>query len=112
MVPGLGFVHLVVVAIVALLVLGPDKLPDLARRAGHAYRDLQRLREHLQLDVETLLGANDDALLEDHRADAPTVIRPAVAAATSEASRGVARPARHVPPRAIPFDRIARRQAV
>lgn len=60
MFPGLSFLHVTVVAIVALLVLGPDKLPDLARRAGGAYRELQQLRQHLHLDLSDLLSDPSD----------------------------------------------------
>lgn len=65
MLPGLSFVHLTVIAIVALLVLGPDKLPDLARRAGHTYQELQRLRAHLHLDLDDLLTGGDSVVASD-----------------------------------------------
>ncbi len=39
---GIGFTELLLVLVVALLVLGPDKLPEVARTAAKAYNDLRR----------------------------------------------------------------------
>jgi sec-independent protein translocase protein TatB len=39
---GIGWGELLVVAVVALLILGPDKLPEAARSAGRLYGQLQR----------------------------------------------------------------------
>ena len=51
---GLGFWELVVIAVVALLFVGPDKLPNFFRALGRATREFQRasreLRENLSLD--------------------------------------------------------------
>jgi len=51
---GLGFWELVVIAVVALLFVGPDRLPRLFRALGRATREFQRasreLRENLSLD--------------------------------------------------------------
>ncbi len=42
---------LLVVLVVGLIVLGPDKLPKLARQVGAAWGDLRRLRERLESEV-------------------------------------------------------------
>jgi TatA/E family protein of Tat protein translocase len=51
---GLGFWELVVIAVVALLFIGPDKLPRFFRALGRATREFQRasreLRENLSID--------------------------------------------------------------
>ena len=51
---GLGFWELVVIAVVALLFIGPDKMPNFFRALGRATREFQRaskeLRENLSLD--------------------------------------------------------------
>lgn len=42
---------LVVVVVVALMVLGPDKLPTVAKQVGGFWRDIRRLREKLESEV-------------------------------------------------------------
>jgi TatA/E family protein of Tat protein translocase len=52
-------IHWLIVAVVALLVLGPDRLPGAARRAARAWRDLQQTRSAL---VGHLRDMADDAV--------------------------------------------------
>jgi len=52
----LSFTHLLVVAFVALVVLGPDKLPGVARTAGNLYREWQRISGGLQAEVRDALS--------------------------------------------------------
>jgi sec-independent protein translocase protein TatA len=40
-------IHWLIVVVVALLVLGPDRLPDAARRTAKALRDIERARSAL-----------------------------------------------------------------
>src|SRR5262245_14405760 len=51
---GLGFWELMVILVLALLVLGPKKLPDVASSLGKAIRGFRRATQDLQeqLDVE------------------------------------------------------------
>lgn len=60
MLPGLNFVHLLVILVVALLVFGPEEAPRLARRAAGLFRDFQRIREQLHDEVTGLLDLEDD----------------------------------------------------
>ncbi len=46
-------VKLLVILVVALVVLGPDKLPGLARQIGAAWGDLRRWREKLEAEVRS-----------------------------------------------------------
>ncbi len=66
MLPGLGPVHLLMVLVVALLVLGPTKLPELARHVGAAmqtYRDISD-RIRVDLDPRTHVHAVVETVLE------------------------------------------------
>jgi sec-independent protein translocase protein TatB len=49
---GLGMGEIVVILIVALLVLGPEKLPDAAKSIGRTIRDLRRHTRDLQDTIE------------------------------------------------------------
>src|SRR5579875_1309107 len=42
---------ILVVLVVALVVLGPEKLPEVARQMGAAWGDLRRLRHRLESEV-------------------------------------------------------------
>lgn len=54
-----GFWELVVIAVVALLVVGPEKLPALARAAGHWLARGQRLARDFRHDVERELAIDE-----------------------------------------------------
>ena len=53
---GIGMPELILIAVVALIVLGPKKLPDLAKSMGRAVREFRKatseLKETLQVDSE------------------------------------------------------------
>ncbi len=55
---GMGIWEMVVIAIVALLVVGPDKLPDAAKKLSQGIRDFRKQTRDLQktLDEDTELG--------------------------------------------------------
>lgn len=55
----IGFSELVVVAIVALLVLGPERLPKAARTAGILIGRLRNSFNSIKADVERELGAQE-----------------------------------------------------
>jgi len=48
---GIGFTELVVVLVVALLVIGPDKLPAVARTIGKAFVEFRRVGEDLKKTI-------------------------------------------------------------
>lgn len=47
----IGFSELMVIAVVALLVLGPERLPKVARTAGHLLGRLQRYVNDVKADI-------------------------------------------------------------
>jgi sec-independent protein translocase protein TatB len=53
---GIGMPELILIAVVALIVLGPKRLPDLAQSMGRAMREFKKatseLKETLQVDSE------------------------------------------------------------
>ena len=52
----LSFTHLAVVAIVALVVLGPERLPGIARTAGNLYQEWKRIRGDLEGEVREVMS--------------------------------------------------------
>lgn len=45
---GVGFPELILILVVALVVLGPQRLPEVARMLGRAYAQLRRASEEFQ----------------------------------------------------------------
>ncbi len=54
-----GFSEIVVIAIIALIVLGPERLPKAARMAGTFMRKARRSFESLKMEVERELEADE-----------------------------------------------------
>ena len=53
---GIGPLEVVVIAIVAILVFGPDRLPEFARTAGRVLRQVRQLVSNAQNDLRSELG--------------------------------------------------------
>lgn len=100
-----GLQEMLVVAVVALLVLGPDRLPEAARRLA---RFIGRFRAEASKAIDELRQAADVADLEREvkaiRGDLAGVrdqVRGTVAGVLDDDARPGARPLRTTPP---PFD--------
>jgi sec-independent protein translocase protein TatB len=55
----IGLQEMVIVAVIALLVFGPSKLPELGRMFGRAMREFRRASDEFRSTVETNLHIND-----------------------------------------------------
>ena len=53
---GIGLPEMAVIALVAVLVFGPDRLPDLARQAGRFLRQMRNLANAARDDLRAELG--------------------------------------------------------
>jgi sec-independent protein translocase protein TatB len=53
---GVGLTELAVIAVVAVIVFGPDRLPEYARQAGRMVRQLRRFAQSAQQDLREELG--------------------------------------------------------
>lgn len=56
----IGIQELLVLMVLALLVFGPDKLPELGRRLGRAMREFRRASDEFRSTVEQNLQLNPD----------------------------------------------------
>ena len=52
----LSFTKILVLAVIALVIFGPDQLPKIARQAGQALRDLRVIAEKAKDDLQEGLG--------------------------------------------------------
>lgn len=55
---GMGVQEIVIIAIVALIIFGPDRLPELAGQAGKLLRDARKMTTDLQGEFERESGVN------------------------------------------------------
>lgn len=53
---GIGLPELMVIAVVAVVVFGPDRLPEFARQAGRMVRQLRKLAHSAQSQLREELG--------------------------------------------------------
>jgi TatA/E family protein of Tat protein translocase len=51
--------HWLIIGVVALLVLGPDQLPKLARQLARAYNEIARVRRHLSTELRDVVSEFD-----------------------------------------------------
>jgi len=52
-------IHILIVALVALLVLGPEQLPKIARQAGHGFQEFRRVQQHLRTELRDVVAEFD-----------------------------------------------------
>lgn len=53
---GMGWPEIVVILIVAMLVFGPEKLPDIARQAGRFIRTVKQMADNAKDDLGREMG--------------------------------------------------------
>jgi sec-independent protein translocase protein TatB len=53
---GIGLPELMVIIVVAVLVFGPDRLPDFARQAGRFVRQVRQFTQSARDDIRSELG--------------------------------------------------------
>ncbi|TCI98892.1 sec-independent translocase [Aeromicrobium sp. IC_218] len=53
---GMGWPEIAVILVVALLVFGPDKLPEIAKQAGRGIRTVRQMAENAKNDLGREMG--------------------------------------------------------
>src|SRR3977135_3113021 len=57
--PSLGPAEILVVLVIALLVFGPNKMPDIARQVGKGMREFKRVQQHLKSELRDVVSEFD-----------------------------------------------------
>ncbi len=69
---GLGMQELIVIFVIALLIFGPKKLPELGRSLGRGLAEFKRASEELKEGLATELAAEEEkAAAPPHEAQQP-----------------------------------------
>lgn len=80
----IGLQEMLLIGIVALLVFGPSKLPELGRMVGRFLREFRRASEEFRSTVETNLHLNDPDPLPPPPVETPAVSAPATLPSEAE----------------------------
>jgi sec-independent protein translocase protein TatA len=56
--PSLGAPEIIVILLVALLVFGPQKLPEIGRQVGRGVREFRKFQEHIKSEIDDAIGAD------------------------------------------------------
>ena len=62
--PSLGPAEILVILVIALLVFGPNKMPDIARQVGKGFREFQRVQQHLKSELRDVVSEFDSAVVD------------------------------------------------
>jgi len=84
-------VHLFVITVVALIVLGPEKLPHALRQFGRTMGEVRRWSASISSEVQGVLSLDTD---DGPRADARTALAPPAPTLNGEDAAGDAVPSR------------------
>jgi sec-independent protein translocase protein TatB len=85
----IGFSEIMVIAVVALVVLGPEKLPRTARTLGHLFGRLQRYVADVKADINRELELDELRKLQTEVKSAAREIETSMASATQEVQANV-----------------------
>ena len=56
---GIGFQELLIIAVVALLIVGPKKLPDLAKTLGKGFQEFRKATDGITDDLKQTMQSDD-----------------------------------------------------
>ena len=85
----IGFTELVVIAVVALIVLGPERLPKAARTMGHLFGRLQRYVNDVKADINREMELDELRKVQQQVKDAATDFEQSMNKALDGAQAGV-----------------------
>jgi len=84
-----GFSEIVVIAVVALIVIGPERLPKVARTLGHMFGRLQRYVNEVKADINREMELEELRKLQAQVQSAARDIEQSVTSAAHEVETGV-----------------------
>ena len=85
----IGFSELVVIAVVALIVIGPERLPKAARTMGHLFGRLQRYVNDVKSDINREIELDELRKLQKEVQTAAADLKSSVEGAARDVETGV-----------------------
>jgi sec-independent protein translocase protein TatB len=83
----IGFSELLVIAIVALIVIGPERLPKVARTLGHLFGRMQRYVNDVKADISREMELDELKKMQSSMEDAARSFQSSVTDGVSDAER-------------------------
>ncbi len=83
----IGFSELMVIGVVALVVIGPERLPKVARTLGHLFGKLQRYVTQVKSDINREMELAELGKVKTEFEDAARSFKTSVESTTAEAER-------------------------
>ncbi len=96
----IGFSELMVIAVVALIVIGPEKLPKVARTVGHLFGRMQRYVNDVKSDISREMALDDLRKLQSSIQETARSVEQSVNEEVSSAQNEMDRIASDAPPAA------------
>jgi sec-independent protein translocase protein TatB len=81
----IGFSELLVIAVVALIVIGPERLPKVARTLGHLFGRMQRYVNDVKADISREMELDELKKMQSSMEDAARSFQSSVNQGVSEA---------------------------
>ncbi len=85
----IGFSEIVVIGVVALVVIGPERLPKTARTLGHLFGRLQRYVNDVKADINREMELEELRSLREQVKSAATDLQQTMSSAATEVQAGV-----------------------
>ena len=91
--PSLGPAEILVILVIALLVFGPNKMPDIAKQVGKGFREFRRVQQHLKSELRDVVSEFDSPSTATVEQQAVPMLPPKDDGAAAEAPSVEATPA-------------------
>jgi len=85
----IGFTEIVVIAVVALIVIGPERLPKTARTLGHLFGRLQRYVNDVKSDISREMELEELRKLQQEMKSAASDLESSMTAAAKDVESGM-----------------------
>lgn len=83
---GIGMQELIIIAIIALLIVGPKKLPDLAKSLGKGFNEFKKATEGVTEDLKDAIKVDESPKNDDAWKDSLLMKKPIIEEADSDSA--------------------------